>query len=157
MRSTTRLVLTSFVLLASAAVTACGRDEAQAPPAATETEVSRRPNTPATVTGCLRAGDAAGTFVLTTSQTADATTPATYHLTGASDVNLQDHIGKRVEVSGVVEAQSQIATREAPKPADNATGTAGTSGTPTVQTNTALSVRRLNVTSIKRTDGECEM
>jgi hypothetical protein len=142
-------------VILSLAATACGGDEPQVPPATSQTQSSRQPNQPTSVTGCLRAGDAANTFVLTATATGDAAVPATYHLTSTGNANLQDHIGKRVEVSGVVEAQSQIATREAPKPADNATGTAGSPGTPTVQTGTRLDVQRIDVASIRPTGESC--
>jgi hypothetical protein len=154
MGTTSRFVLSGF-LVVCASVAACGGDP-EAPPAASETQTSRQPNVPTTVTGCLRAGEAGDTFVLTTSRTEDGTTPSTYHLTGAADIDLQDHVGKRIEVTGVVEAQSQIATRESAQPADKATGTAGSAGTPSVQTTTGLSVQRLNVTAIKPAQGECE-
>jgi hypothetical protein len=85
----------------------------------------------------------------------DGTPAATYHLSGSAGVNLQDHIGKRIEVSGVIDQESRVATREPALPADDkATGTAGT---PTVQTGTQLSVKRLDVTSVKRADGDCEL
>jgi len=72
-------------------------------------------------------------------------------------VNLQDHVGTRIEVSGVVDQQSQVATRQTAQPADNATGTAGKPGTPTVQTGTQLQIKRLEVTSVKRAAGDCEV
>ena len=156
MALTSRFALIGFVVVSAAAV-ACGGQETEAPPATTETQASSQPNTPTTVTGCLRAGDAADTFVLTTSQTSDASRAATYELAGQTAVNLQDHVGRRIQVTGIVESQSQIATREAARPADNATGTAGTPGTPTVQTGTQLNVRRLNVTSVRAAEGECPM
>jgi hypothetical protein len=143
-------------LLATAAVAAaCGGDP-EVPPAQSQSSVSQQVNTPATVTGCLRAGDAANTYVLTTSQTEDGRTPATYHLTDRPEMNLRQHVGTRVEATGVIDAQSQIATRESAQPADNASGTAGT-GTPTVQTGTQLSIKRFDVTSIRPVGGECEM
>lgn len=151
----TRLNLAG-VILASAMVAACGgREEAEVPQATTETHASRQPNQPTTVTGCLRAGDASDTYVLTTAETTGGPTAANYHLTGTGTVNLQDHLGYRVQVSGVVEAQSQIATHEAGEPAANTTGTAGKPGTPTVQTGTQLSIQRIDVNNIRRVDGEC--
>ena len=142
-------------IVLSAAVGACGGGDPETPPAASQTQASSQPNQPTNVTGCLRAGDASDTFVLTTSATGEGTQPATYHLTNTGNLNLQDHVGKRVEVAGIVEAQSQIATREAPKPADNATGTAGSPGTPTVQTSTRLNVQRMNVTNVRATGEDC--
>ena len=154
MRVTSRVVLSGFILL-SASVAACGGDEPEVPAATTQSQTTTQPNTPATVTGCLRAGDAADTFVLTVSQTEEGTTPATYHLTGDPGVNLQDHVGERIQVTGIVDRQAQFATREAPRPAENATGTAGSAGTPTVQTGARLNIQRLKVTSVKAADGEC--
>ena len=142
-------------LVLSIAAAGCGSDP-EVPPATSETQASRQSNQPTNVTGCLRAGDAANTFVLTTAATTgDASIPATYHLTSTGNLNLQDHVGKRVEVAGVVEAQSDIATRETPQPADNATGTAGAPGTPTVQTGTRLNIQRMNVTNIRGTGQDC--
>lgn len=155
MRVTSRVVLSGFILL-SASFAACGGNDPEVPPATTQSQTTSQPNTPTTVTGCLRAGDAADTFVLTASRTEDGTTPATYHLTGDPAVDLQQHVGKRIQVTGVVDRQAQFAVREAPKPAENATGTAGSGGTPTVQTGAQLNVQRLNVTAIKPAEGECE-
>ena len=152
MRQTPINLAAAIVL--SVAVAGC-RSEPEVPPATSQTQASSQPNQPTNVTGCLRAGEAANTFVLTTTATGAASVPATYHLTSTGNFNLQDHIGKRVEVAGVVEAQSQIATREAPQPADNATGTAGAPGTPTVQTGTRLNVQRMNVTNIRATGEDC--
>ncbi len=112
---------------------------------------------PTTVTGCLRSGDAANTYVLTTAVSEGAGEPKTYQLTTNGNVKLEDHVGRRVQVSGIVEEQAKIATRESPRPADNATGTAGQPGTPTVQTNTQLSVQRMEVRAIQATGGDCGM
>jgi len=95
--------------------------------------------------------------VLTTAQTTEGRPAATYHLTGAPGVNLQELIGSRVEVSGVKNEQSRVATRQATQPAANATGTAGKGGTPTVQTGTELSIVHLDVTSVQRAGGECKL
>lgn len=149
----TQIKLAAAIVLSFAAA-GC-RSEPEVPPATSQTQASSQPNQPTNVTGCLRAGEAANTFVLTTTATGEASVPATYHLTSTGNLNLQDHIGKRVEVAGVVEAQSQIATRESPQPADNATGTAGAPGTPTVQTGTRLNVQRMNVTNIRATGEDC--
>jgi hypothetical protein len=156
MRFTTQCSLTGLALICAISA-GCKREEPQVPAATTQTQASRQPNTATTVTGCLRAGEAASTYVLTTAATTSGGKPATYELTGGSNVNLEEHVGKRVEVTGIVEAQSQIATREAPTPADNATGTAGKPGTPTVQTGTELSMQRLDVKSVRVTSGECGM
>jgi hypothetical protein len=150
----THVNLAAAVLLPFLAA-ACGGGAPEVPPATSETSASSQPNQPTNVTGCLRAGDAANTFVLTTTATREGTVPATYHLTSADNLNLRDHVGKVVDISGIVAAQSQIATRDAAKPADNATGTAGSPGTPTVQTGTRLNVQQLNVTNIRPTSESC--
>jgi hypothetical protein len=102
-----------------------------------------------TVTGCLRAGEAAETFVLTTS----GTDVATYNLVGVEGVNLHDHTGKQVEVNGVLVAQQQTASRAAAPADDKATGTAGT---PSVETRTTVDIRQIEVNSIRRTGGDCK-
>jgi hypothetical protein len=141
--------------IASAALVAACASEPEVPPAESQSAVTRDLEKPATVTGCLKAGEAANTYVLTASRTVDGTPPATYHLTGTSDLNLQEHVGSRVEATGVVESQSDIATRSTAQPADNAQATSGT--TPSVQTGTELSIRRMDVTSLRTLDGECEL
>jgi hypothetical protein len=149
-----RLTLAGLIV-ASTLAAGCNRDEPEAPPAQAQSATTSPASQPTTVTGCLRAGDAENTLVLTTAQTVDGTPAATYHLSGSAGVNLKDHIGKRIEVSGVIDQQSRVATREPAQPADDkATGTAGT---PTVQTGTQLTVERLDVTSVKRADGDCEL
>jgi hypothetical protein len=156
MRRKSPLYLASLMVI-FAATGGCRRDEPQVPPAATETATSRQGKMPATVTGCLRSGDAANTYVLTTAVSEGAGTPRTYQLTTNGTVKLEDHVGKRVEVSGIIDSQSQIATRESPRPADNATGTAGQPGTPTVQTGTQLSIQRMDVRGVKAIGGDCGM
>ena len=140
--------------VASLSLVAACASEPEVPPAESQTAVTREVDRPTTVTGCLKAGEAANTYVLTTSQTVDGTPPATYHLTGAQ-INLQEHVGNRIEATGVVEAQSEIATRSTAQPPDNAQGTAG--ATPSVQTGTQLSIRRMDVTSVRAVGGECEL
>jgi hypothetical protein len=80
--------------------------------------------------------------------------PATYQLNGSAGVNLADHVGKRIEVNGVLREQAQIATSESKQPAEDRAK--GTSGTPSVQTATQLSIRQLDVTSVKSAGGDCE-
>ena len=145
------------LMVAFAVTAACGRDKQQVPPASSETAATRQTSVPTTVTGCLRSGDAANTYVLTTAVSEGAVEPKTYQLTTNGNVKLEDHVGKRVQVSGIVEEHAQISTRESPRPADNATGTAGQPGTPTVQTNTQLSVQRMEVRAIQATGGDCGM
>jgi hypothetical protein len=111
-------------------------------------------NSPESVTGCLRAGDAPDTFVLTTSLLADGRQPATYQLSGSGGVNLTEHIGERVSVQGVVRAQQESTTASSGSPANDKPK--GTAGSPNVSTTTTLDLKRMDVTSISRAEGTCE-
>ncbi len=141
----TRQGLTAL-FIAAAAAGACSREEPAAPPAQAQTQSVQKPNVPTLVTGCLMAGEATNTFVLTSSQAADGSTPATYQLTGSAGVNLADHVGKRIEVNGVL--------RESKQPTEDRAK--GTSGTPSVQTSTQVSIRQLDVTAVKSAGVDCE-
>lgn len=151
----TRHSLTALLIATAAAgAGACNSSEPAAPPAQMQTQSVQTPNVPTLVTGCLRAGEAANTFVLTTAQTVDGSTPATYQLNGSAGVNLADHVGKRIEVNGVLVEQAQIATSEPKQPVEDTPR--GTSGTPAVQTSTQLSIRQLDVTAVKSAGGDCQ-
>jgi len=149
----TRQGLTAL-FIAAAAAGACSREEPAAPPAQAQTQSVQKPNVPTLVTGCLRAGEATNTFVLTSSQAADGSTPATYQLNGSAGVNLADHVGKRIEVNGVLREQAQITTNESKQPTEDRAK--GTSGTPSVQTSTQVSIRELDVTAVKSAGVDCE-
>jgi hypothetical protein len=142
-------------LLAAACTAGACSSEPETPPVQSQTQSTQQLNTPATLTGCLRAGEAANTFVLTASATTnDGSVPATYELDGAEGTNLGDHVGKRIEVTGIIAEQQHVATTEPAKPADEkATGTAGT---PTVQTGTQLALRRVQVQQVRPVAGSCE-
>ena len=142
------------LILAGAASGACSHEESQVPPAQVQTQSVQKPNVPTLVTGCLRAGEAANTFVLTTAQSVDGSTPATYQLNGSAGVNLADHVGKRIEVSGILREQAQIATNEPKQAAEEKAK--GTSGTPAVQTTTQVAIKQLDVTAVKQAAGDCE-
>ena len=156
----------SATLLASALAAtfvsaACRGEEETVPPVAqsqTATPVQET-NKPVTVTGCLRAGEATGTFVLTASKTAEGQTTtagqtATYQLHGAENVDMRSHVGKLVEVSGIVRSQQAIASRSPTTPADQRA--TGTSGTPTVQTSTEVALSELDVKAVKPLGENCE-
>ena len=135
---------------------ACGGDEPQAPVAQSQTQTPvQTMSVPESVTGCLRAGEAGGTFVLTSSQTDDGKPPTTYQLAAGSGVNLQDHIGHRVAITGLVKEQQATTTATATTPATD-DKPRGTAGTPSVQTSTTLQLRRMDVTNVARASGECE-
>ncbi len=140
----------------SALGTGCSRTrEAQPPAAQTQTQSPVQTlNTPESVTGCLRAGDAPDTFVLTTSQTEDGRPPITYEVIGAAGVNIKEHVGERVAINGVVREQQSTTTASASAPATDKPQ--GTSGTPNVQTTATLQMRRIEVSAINRAAGDCE-
>ena len=149
-----RIPSAAVALMAMAVATSACNKEPEVPAAQSQTQSTQQLNTPATLTGCLRAGEAANTFVLTASAAADSTTPATYQLLPAANVALNDHVGHRIEVQGIVEEQQHVATTETAKPVDEkATGTAGT---PTVQTGTQLALRTMQVNSVRPVAGSCE-
>ena len=149
-------IRTSIAALAlvSAATVGCNRSEPQAPPAQSATQTTQPLNREATVTGCLRAGDAADTFVLTTSQTENGVNPATYQLAGSGGVNLRDHVGNRIEVTGTLTEQQHTATTDARTPAPQQAE--GTAGKASVQTGTQLAIRRMAVTAVRSAGGKCE-
>lgn len=108
--------------------------------------------TPERVQGCLRAGEAAGTFVLTARAADTGMTAATYQLLGAD--SLREHVGKRVEVTGTI-VSGQIATAQgATLPAEDRAK--GTAGTPTVQATTKIDLKRLQVTSVTPVADDCD-
>ncbi|NUR52843.1 MAG: hypothetical protein HOQ29_00185 [Acidobacteria bacterium] len=145
------------VLLAAAIAVAGGACSKGKKEMASETQVSgdvRTPDAPMTVAGCLRAGEASDTFVLTQdAATTGTTATANYQLVGVDGVNLRDHIGERVQVSGVLASQQEVASRSTPSQQDKATGTAGT---PTVQTQTRVDMRTLRVNSLNPQGAKCE-
>lgn len=153
-------VLLASALAAAAVSAACRGEEETTPVSQTQTATPvQQPNQPVTVTGCLRAGEATDTFVLTASKTAQEQTTtsgqtATYQLYGSENVDMRSHVGTRVEVSGVVRTQQQIASRTPTAPADDKA--TGTSGTPTVQTTTEVAIKELDVNAVKPLGENCE-
>lgn len=141
------LVLVSAVAVASAG---CRRDQpaqvaesqTQSPPIAT--------HSPAALSGCLRAGEAANTFVLMTSGP-DA---ATYHLVADENIDLREHVGRRVELDGVIRQQQSSSARATAPGDDEPVGTAGQR--PTVSTRTEVDVRRFEVSAVKSVGSECK-
>jgi hypothetical protein len=149
-------LFSAFVLTASVAAAGCGRDEAKpaVPPAEVQTQAVQPANQPTTINGCLKAGDAQGMYVVTAAQTAGSPDTATYQLVGNTGVNLADHIGRRVQVSGIVRETGELESRaraETAKPE-------ATSGTakPVVETKTEVKIKRLEVSSVQPTGDRCE-
>lgn len=147
----------SFVaaVLAAAVSVGCGREE-QAPAATVATQTpEQQMSMPTTVTGCLRAGDTADTFVLTAAQAGGEQT-ATYQLTGANAANLREHIGRRVEVSGMLTGGQSVELRSTTDPATPAPA-ATTGQQPAVSTTTELAVRQLEVREVRPLEGDCTL
>ena len=129
----------------------CNRDRNTPVAESQTTTPERATNQPLTIAGCLRAGEAADTYVLTTG----GTDVATYNLVTDEAVNLRDHVGKEITVEGVLTAQQETATRAA-APADRPTGATGTTGSPMVETRTAVDIRRLEVRTVQPTTNDCK-
>jgi hypothetical protein len=128
----------------------CSREEPVPPAAETQTESPTRvTNQPMTVTGCLRAGEAADTFVLTSG----GTDVATYNLVGREGTNLADHVGRQVEVNGTMVAQQETTTRA--RGAAGREAPTGTAGAPSVSTRAEVDIRQLEVNSVRPTGGDC--
>jgi hypothetical protein len=139
------------------AAAGCNRGPQTTNVAEVQSQTAKPANQPMTVAGCLKAGEAAGTYVLTAARTAGGTgETATYQLVGPQAANLQDHVGRQVEVSGTMQAQQEIASTAPAQPAPNERAT-GTAGTPTVQTRTEVDIRRLSLASVKPLGEKCEM
>jgi hypothetical protein len=144
------------VLAAGLGAAGCNRGQ-ETTVSETQAQTAQPANQPMTVAGCLKAGEAEGTYVLTAARTAGgANETATYQLVGPQAQNLQDQVGHQVEVSGTMQAQQEIASTAPAQPAANERAT-GTSGTPTVQTRTEVDIRRLAVASLKPLGDKCDM
>jgi hypothetical protein len=154
----TLLCFTSILLIA-----ACGRpaEEAELPPAQVELPAQTPPGVPmhTTVVGCLRAGEAEGTFVLMASDPDLPFDARTYQLGGAMVRQQPDlfrqHAGHTVSVSGTYmvpeEGTQRVRTRaEADDQRDDV------AETPIVETETELEIREMDVESIERVAEGCE-
>ena len=144
----------SVLLCVTIAVGACKpADEKMATATDVQTQTAQQGNMAVTVIGCLKAGQADDMLVLTTARTEGGGEAATYQLVGDQTASLREQIGRRVEVSGMVQAQQEMASRTTARPEDRPTGT---SGTPTVQTRTEIEIKRLQVKSAKSLEEKCE-
>jgi hypothetical protein len=138
------------------ATAACGRNESAAPPPAQVQSQSQLPaNSPTTITGCLKSGDAANSFIVTTAKTEGGDETATYQLVGNQGTNLADHIGRQVEVSGVIRQSQELSSTERARPAQTE-GTAGSTDKPVVETRTEVDIKRLEVSAVKPLGDRCE-
>ena len=157
---TRHVFATSMILCTVIAAGACNRGpETTTTKPEVQTQTAQTANMPMTVSGCLKAGEAADTYVLTTARTEGSTDAATYQLVGSQTANLREQIGRRVEVSGTLQAQQQIAATGTAqtKPDKSAERATGTIGTPTVQTRTEIDIKRLSVSSVKPTGEKCDL
>jgi hypothetical protein len=151
-------LLTAALMTGALASTACNRGAEETMPVA---EVQRETaveglERPVNVTGCLRAGDAAGTFVLTSTEAADQGRTMTYALNFRTDMNdeeLREHVGEQVTVEGIVRSQQSASGYTPGAPAANEP--VGTTGTPTVQTTTELAVQQLDVNELRPIGEAC--
>lgn len=109
---------------------------------------------PITVTGCLRAGDAPDTFVLWQAAQNGSTETANYQLVGKEGVDFRDNAGKRVQVTGTLGTEEDIASRA---PATAEPKAKGTSGTPVVQTQENVQIRTLRVDNLTAQGGSCPL
>jgi hypothetical protein len=156
MRAKSLTTCLSILAIAYGGATACRRSDRKTVPAAqVQTQSPAQAiNQPMTVTGCLRAGEGSDTFVLTTSQRKDGASAATYVLVANEGVNLRDNVGHRVEVNGVLSAQQETSTVTSPAPPQNKP--TGTGGTPAIQTQTELDMRRFEVRSVSPLGDRCD-
>ena len=150
----TTMTRMSLALACACAMTgACERSKTPAPEVHTTAGVQTRADS-VTVTGCLKSGALANdTWVLISRPSAgDTTEPVTYQLNGGDASALRDGAGKEVEISGVLRAEQQIAS----KGSTSETPAKGTSGTAVVETRTDLKMRQLDVTTVRATANKCE-
>lgn len=148
-------IVVTLALGTGLAAAGCSR-ESETPAAEVQSRTpAQQTSQPVTVRGCLRAGEAADTFVITTSRAENQQEQtATYQLVGREGVDFKSNVGRQVEVSGIVNTQQRIANRSAAAPADGKA--TGTTGTPTVQTTTTVDMKQLDVTALRALAEKCE-
>jgi hypothetical protein len=153
-----RSVLFVGVLSAAMAAGACQRQEPDAgvPPPTIQSQGLHQTDRPMTVSGCLKAGEAENTFVLTAAQADGGGETATYQLVTRPDVNLRDQVGQMLQVSGTLQAQQSATAQTVAEPAETREDQpAGTTGTPKVQTRTDVTINQLTVDSVTALGEEC--
>ena len=155
MSARSSMLFTALITLGiTLAVSGCNRQKTTAPERQTTTGVQPR-DQPVVATGCLRPGDASDTFVLmSTDKTGSGADTATYQLIGPAALNLSTYVGKRVQVSGTLRAEQAVASDSG---ATREKATAGTSGTPTVETRTTVDIRQMTVESVQSVGGDCDV
>lgn len=134
---------------------ACGKGPGSGQKAGPEDQSATvRPSTetPITVTGCLGGGAVEHSFVLTSVQQQGTVGTATYQLEGKQGVDFRDHVGQRVRISGTLGTETDVDSRG---PVAAEPKAKGTTGTPSVQTDTDLQVRTLHVESLTPSGSRC--
>ena len=160
-----------FIATCMAAACAIGVS-AQQPPTSTMPQSGRRGG-PMTVTGCVKAGDTSGTYMLTNIQRSDAgggsgATTTTGGATttggqgmgrgmgqitlnsGAPDVDLSAHVGHKVEVTGTMSGGRGRMSGGAAT-----TDTGAGSGAATTGGQSGRGMRSMNVTSVRMIASTC--
>jgi hypothetical protein len=157
----------AVALIMTVAASACSPDRqaGTAVPGADANRPVGGPSDAVTIAGCLSGGPD-GRFVLTAAPDKGVTTAArpgrgerdtfSYVLAGGS--NLQQHVGKRVEVTGTLAGRRQeIETEARTEGQARPTGTSGAREQPKVETKAEVDVeiRQLNVSAIRELDATC--
>jgi hypothetical protein len=151
----------NHIVLAAVVVTAMGgvgckrgtiTEREAAPDVQTSATSNAAVNT--TVTGCLRAGNADGTYVVMEARSAGGTQAATYQLIADNTDELKAHLNQPVQVVGTITSGQDIASRSTRVEEDKKAK--GTTGTPVVETTTDLQLRRLRVKSITPQGESCQ-
>ena len=140
-------ILVATALAAAVAGAGCKRTITEKE-AAPDTQVGQAQQTAitTTITGCLRAGNADGTFVLNEAQSAGGNQAATYQLVAANADDLRAHLNQQVQVVGTIQSDQQVASRSTRVEDDKKAK--GTTGTPVVETTTDVRIRRMQVSSV---------
>ncbi|HEX5473081.1 MAG TPA: hypothetical protein VFX12_00355 [Vicinamibacterales bacterium] len=151
----TRTIVGGAVAVMLAAAAGCTRDSGRAAAAAESKEITPPHATSElmTVTGCLRAGDAAGTYVLVATQAVGTQQTATYQLDTTDNATLRGEVNQQVKVNGTMTSEQQLASRSAPEAVGKPKAT---TGTPTVETKTDVRIRHLRVNTIQPTGDRCQ-
>jgi hypothetical protein len=131
---------------------ACSRGKTPAPDVARTTGEQPRAE-PMTVTGCLGSSPfAENVSVLMVPSTPGGAPASTVHLIGGDPETLRTNAGRQVEVSGTLQAREQIATTGTTSLRHRASGA---QGSPAVETDTQIEIKRLVVGTIRPTGEKC--
>ena len=142
-------LIQSAVIIGGLTIVACNRNAA-GPETQTTTGVQPRLES-VSVNGCLRAGLAENTFVLTATNRGGGSDTATYEIS-SQNVNLREFVGQQVQISGTLRSE-EVATSTGPDVVGKAAK--GTSGKPTIETTTELNLKQMNVDAVKPTGQRC--